>query len=562
MAKKPAKKTTKKKQSKELTPRQIEVRDLFFELNNVSEVARQLGTTRQNIQNILKSMNVSLPKFEGTISRRIEEKFPLPPEGQVRRYILTSGQNNTRAFSAFVNNLEVLAERADAQIMCSRFTYNKSKFGKKSVKPGSLSGDEQDELWYAEEVEMYSEDRNIELAPRLIFWGRWNQLPTSANPLAGLDSHGGEKDGIFPHVRFEKRSIATLKGKPAKKIYTTGGITTYNYVQKNAGLKAEFYHCFGALMVEVRSDGEHYVHHINADSRGNFYFLFDPEGEAEGIIKIENGEVYYGYDAEALNPGDLHASEVDETVLEAVWGDKYGTSLIDHLNPKYQFLHDVLSFNRRSHHDMRDPHLMYEKFIEGEECVMGELHATKDLIQSRIEREGTQTVVVRSNHDCHFEQWLRDNPAAYARDPVNAELFLEAQLAKYRSIKERDRSFKLIEWAMIRLGLDSLKFLDEDESFIICGSSGGGVECGMHGHLGLNGARGNPRSLSKLGNKCNLGHYHSSGIFGGAYVAGTCSKMDLGYNLGPGNWSHTMLYTFPNGKRGFAEIKADGSWRA
>jgi hypothetical protein len=93
----------------------------------------------------------------------------------------------------------------------------------------------------------------------------------------------------------------------------------------------------------------------------------------------------------------------------------------------------------------------------------------------------------------------------------------------------------------------------EDESLKISG-----IECGMHGHLGPNGARGNPRNLRTVG-KANTGHTHSAGIVEGVYTAGVLGNLDMEYNKGPSSWSHSSILTYANGKRTIITHRA-GKW--
>ena len=81
-----------------------------------------------------------------------------------------------------------------------------------------------------------------------------------------------------------------------------------------------------------------------------------------------------------------------------------------------------------------------------------------------------------------------------------------------------------------------------------------GIECGSHGHNGINGARGNPKGFRKLG-KMNTGHTHTPSIYGGVYTAGVAGSLDMGYNIGASSWSQTHLITYENGQRTLIDFK-------
>jgi hypothetical protein len=95
----------------------------------------------------------------------------------------------------------------------------------------------------------------------------------------------------------------------------------------------------------------------------------------------------------------------------------------------------------------------------------------------------------------------------------------------------------------------AVNFIKQDGTSILCEDDGGGIECAWHGHAGQNGARGTPTGFKKIGRKVNIADKHSSGIYGGCYVAGTFSTLTPDWTEGPSSWSHTFTITYPNGKR-------------
>ena len=88
------------------------------------------------------------------------------------------------------------------------------------------------------------------------------------------------------------------------------------------------------------------------------------------------------------------------------------------------------------------------------------------------------------------------------------------------------------------------RFIGEDESVLI-----NGIEYGMHGHLGPNGAKGSPKNFRQIGRRVNHGHTHTAGIIDGVWTSGVLGKLDMGYNRGPSSWSQTNILTYPNAKR-------------
>lgn len=525
-----------------------EIANAVAETGSKTGAAKLLGITRTAVQRAMRKVAESK---EGRVKAATVRELPLPARGKVARYILTCAQSNTRVHDGVWESLTSLAEFYDAKIMVSRFTYKKEAYGKKSVKPGKgATADDKADLWYDQRIAGFEADEPLQLAPGLVWCGDMNILPTAARPLSGLEAYTGRKSGIFPHVKFAMDSIASGKFEPTKFNYTTGTVTLRNYVEKKVGKKAEFHHGYGGLIVEIDSDGNWWVRQLNADSDGVIYDL---------TVRANRGSLTTGHRAKAINWGDIHVGTVPPKVMAACWTGP--ENMIDVLKPEVQFFNDVVDWRARNHHESRNPHKAFERYTTGTDGVVDEFLNVVKFFKAAA-RPNTKGVVVDSNHDNGLERWLRE--ADYRYDPKNAIFFLRAQLAKYQAIEARDDSFHCIEWAFDYLApevMKGLRFLRQDESYIICHDANGGIECGMHGHLGPNGARGSAAVFAKMGRKSNIGHTHSAAIHDGTYVAGVVGSLDQGYNSGPSSWSHSSIVTYPNGKRAIVTIWG-GRWRA
>jgi hypothetical protein len=472
---------------------------------------------------------------EGTKIARVK----LPAKGHIKRYILTSAQNNTDINQPLWVNLQALAKHYDAEVFVGTFSYNQNAYGQLAVKRGTRkwSGTT---MRYDPALTPFIRDSRIEIANGLVWCGEMNIQPTASDPLSGLETYSHRKSAIFPHVKLAMRSIATMKGEAAKLIYTTGTVTLMNYVQKAAGLKAEHHHEYAFLVVEVNHAGNWWVRQVSAANGGRQIQDLD--------VIVDEGTVTTGNAVEAITYGDLHATISDPSAVAT------SLRMRDALRPRYQFIHDVLEGVTINHHSAKDPHARFENHVRGLDSLEEELNLTH-LMLERYKCPDTQTMVVDSNHDSDWIlRWLREND--YRTDPLNAEIFLETQLEVYRAIRRGDRKFHVLSYLL--RDLTGVRFLRRDESFTICNKK---IECGQHGHLGANGARGNPGSLKKIGRRANTGHTHSAGIYDGLYVAGTTSKLDWSYAKGPSSWTHSHILTYPNGQRTIVTFYAD-AWRA
>ena len=525
------------------------IRAVYDNTGSIRATARLTGASRPRVKRIIEELG---PVYTGQVLERPTYTRPIPSKGKKRYYLLSSAQNSSKihpvldSLLAYADDLRSREDTEAVEVMISRFVYVKKAFLKEHQKPGS--DDEYQGLVYDERITEFINDDRVELAPSLVWCGEMNILPTAVRPLSGFETYTGRSSSIIPHVKMQMESIAQMKGTGAKLNYTTGTVTMRNYLQRKAGLKAEFHHVYGGLIVEVDEDGTWFVRQLSADADGSFQDL--------DTIATPTG-VTHGHPIEAINWPDFHYDAIDEDwILDTFWVQP--GNVLDTLNPSVQVFNDCLDFRRRSHHDRKNTHLNFEKFIDGVESVSHECEELALFFADYASRPHVTSLVVESNHDNALEKWL--NECDYREDHVNALFFLKWQLAIYTAIAEKDSNFHLLREVLNSFAeLENFVFLDEDESWVIC-KEHGGIELGMHGHLGPNGARGGTVNLSKMGRRANVGHMHSAAIRDGLFVAGTCA-MNPDYAKGPSAWSISFIVTYPNGKRTMITCW-EGKWRA
>jgi len=460
-----------------------------------------------------------------------------------QRYLFSCAQNNTPLHAPAWRNLLALAEHYSARIVVSRFVYDLSVHND-SAKPQNKSARE-DRRW-AKALEPYIYDQRMVVAKGLEWCGELQILPTARRPITGFDSYTGRSSSIIPHPKIAMESVASGKHEGTKLIYTTGCMTKKNYIQKKAGQVAQFHHAYGALLVEVTDSGW-FCRQVSASNNGTMYDL---------DVRVKNGKVTTGHRVEAIVWGDAHVRQADPVVAKMAW-EKGG--ILDVLRPKHQIFHDLLDFYSRNHHDLGNGRMRFRRYVGAPEddSVGAELDEVAVALAKRS-RVWCKSVVVASNHDGALTRWL-DN-ADYRSDPRNAEVFLELQKELYKSEREKNHRFSVFEHTMLARGVKSINFLREDDSYVICKDANGGIELGMHGHLGVNGGRGSMLGFARMGRKSFIGHGHRAGIVDGVWMVGTSSRMDLGYNRGPGAWTHTFGIAYPDGKRAMCTIY-NGKWR-
>jgi len=515
---------------------------------NVSAVSRELGCSRSTVRRNIAKVGLGKKPLAGGKQRAAIQKVTKPASGVVKRFILTSAQNNTHVHKEFWINVKAMADHYGAQILVGTFSYNQNNFGRLAVKRGTKKPYE-DTLWFDPALTPYISDKRVELAPGLVWCGNMNILPTEDNPISGLETYAGADSVIFPHTKIEMRSIATTPDLPPKMIYTTGAVTLMNYLQKKLGIKAEHHHRYAFLLVEVDSNGNWWARQVAARKNGRTI--------QDLTVLVEDGVVRQGNKVEAITWGDLHATISQPEVVESA------QDMLDTLKPQYQFLHDIMEGVSVNPH-MRKYKAIHEKFtawLRGLHRVDEEFKQTRIVLEKYL-RSWCKTIVPDANHDrAWLKKWLREYD--YRVDPPNTELFLRLQSFMYTELRagKLAKNVNLVKFAMENeagMKPGAIKFLLPDEPFPV-----GEVECGMHGHLGPDGAFGSPSNLAKIGKKATTAHTHSAGIYHGLYVAGTSSKLttDWDYTTGPTSWSHSHVILYPNGQRAIVTVK-NGKWCA
>lgn len=461
----------------------------------------------------------------------------------MKTFVLTCAQSNTKVHGPFLESLKQFCKHRNAELHISRYTYNKSAYGQQSVKPGTAEKKKQD-LWYDDAIQPYISDESIQLAPDLVWCGELNVLPTMKFPLTQFKTYTRQDSAIVPHAKMSMESIPTMKNVPAKMLYTTGCVTQRNYIQKTAGQNADFHHVYGAMLVEIDELGNWWARQINAKNDGTFYDLTDYfcPTHVMGERRVAG-----------ITHGDIHWDKADLDVLSVVF-DEGG--VVDTLHPEEQHFHDILDFAPRNHHNINDPWHLHKTHAEGLSSVAGEFMGAGIFLSVHAYRPWAWNYVITSNHDQAIETWLR-NPDAM-KDPVNVRFWHSMNAEVHQAIHDHQmpRPFaNALKRAMRCPAVDRTTIVHEDKSHQLRG-----IEVGLHGHLGPNGARGSPKNLRTVG-KANTAHTHTAGICDGVYTAGLYGLLDMTYNKGLSSWSHSFVVTYDNGKRAIYTIKNGRAYR-
>lgn len=468
-------------------------------------------------------------------------------DDRTTHFIISAVQDKTEIHKDFVKQLRTYAAYLGAELMLGGFTYNKKLFEENDPRVRS------DKVWFDESVEDLIRHEPIELGDNLVFCAEMNTLPTAVQPLSGLDTYTGSKWGIFPHAKYQLRTIATMKDALSKQIMTTGVVTLPNYIRRKAGMKAQFHHIVGAIVVSVAPDGAFWCRPIQANDLvdGSFYDL---------DRYVSNGKVTTGHRPEALIQGDIHREKLDPIVALTTWGFDVETgtvnpnipSLSNMLRPKRRIKHDLTDFSARNHHNIKDHHFRFiAHHNKHKDSVKGDLMLSATFL-SAIADPDIQDIVIQSNHDNALLKWVKTADAKY--DPENYEFWLECELRCIRAYKAGRKPFLYEEVLREMVDLPTTIFVEEDSSYMVCD-----VELAIHGHYGANGARGSANAFNKMGPKSITAHTHTPSVTDGHMCVGVNGNLDMGYNVGLSSWSHTDGLLYPNGKRALITLM-HGRW--
>jgi len=440
------------------------------------------------------------------------------------RLLVTSAQHNTPVHEGFFNSLKQAAKHFKCEIAVIPSHYKNITLFSKSDK----------KEWHSD-IEPYLVKTDVNFGGVKVKSDvRINA--TTLNPLSGKSAHGHGKWLVFGHPQVMCEPVASPNAMRPNKLFTTGSITIPNYSQTNDGMKAEFHHVLGALIIERTKNGTCFVRQLNADDDGSFYDLdvkFTPKGVTKGhrILSIVTGDEHVKFN----------------TVEKVTYGK---AGIVETLQPKFIVRHDVLDGYAGSHHHDRDPVLQFAKHHNGDNDYRRELDECIAFI-NRTTPKTSKTLIVPSNHHDHLKKYLSKADANL--DHQNSLFISEMQLAMRKAALAGENSDPFYLYAAPRLSC-KCEFLDRNKPYLI-----GDVDHSQHFDVGTNGSRGSARGLAKTTYKMSGGHSHGARIYQGVFQAGT-STGRLDYENGLSDHSNTHIIQYSNSKRTLLDI-LDGKWR-
>lgn len=479
---------------------------------------------------------------KGPVRSRPNHKAPavfMRKLGPTARLIITSAQNATPVHAPFWKALLVYAKHTGAELLVIPLRYQN---------PTSIfSSGLKDLEWWDLAVTPYLWNVRKSINKNLTLLADIKTQAAASDPLTGFDSVSGPQSAILGHTKLQQRVIPVPAGRLPKILTTTGACTVKNYTDTKRGKIGEFHHALAAVVVEFEGKIFH-MRHVNANA---------DTGEFSDLEKTfsENG-VRKALRPLALIMGDTHVDFIDPRVERATFGirGRAGNSIIESLDPRTLVYNDLVDNYTVNPHHLGNPFNAIAKLRAGRNSVAEETARAIDFVKQRSSPRRLD-VVVSSNHDDFLRRWIVKHD--WKEDAENAQVYLELALAMVKATKlgkggtETPSPFAML----LAQHAPDVRALRPNESFVL-----GGVELGMHGDVGPNGARGSIKNLRRIGTRSIIGHSHTPGIEEGCYQVGTSTHLRLEYNQGPSSWLNTHCILHADGKRQLINI-IDGTWR-
>lgn len=403
-----------------------------------------------------------------------------------------------------------------------------------------------------ERLNEYLNSSNMIIKDIINYIGDINILPTAKYPLTGLVPFSGDEE-IKTHVIVgsPKYHIETLKRfesfekQPINNILTLRSslsITQPNYSNERNNIIAEFHHTNGFNIIEFDENGVAFIRDISCDKNGDFYDL---------DVLVKDGVVKKNNEISGMVVGDIHSGNQEVGVLDAT------ISMIKDLKIKDVVLHDVMDGSSINHHEGYDITKKFNNSIIGGDSLEEELADVDDVINQFLNIKDISLHFAKSNHDDFINKWL-NQVKSHVNAGVNSLYYLDFTKMGIIYATKIKKMFDNGEINKIEMKEMKNKFNHFREyikekypqiNIIECDLKIKSWECGLHGHIGVNGSRANTRQYANTTNdKIIKGHDHTPTRINGVISVGTTSRLRLGYNEGPSSWGHANAIIHKNGK--------------
>ena len=424
---------------------------------------------------------------------------------KIDRYVITSAQYNAPVYYNLMNWLENYCKINDADLI---------------ILPMRGQNIKEDEM--CARVRMHNQVTSDYKLNDKIRISNYEILPQQIDPITGLARFTqSDVSTVFASPKQRLKVVPNSNSKLPKVLMTTGAVTQPNYRDNRIGRIGRNDHTPGALVVETIGNTEYHFRQLSSLKNGVFYDLGNKYDGAKDPISER---------LEVMVVGDWHFGDTNKRIRKETF------EMIKQYNPKRLILHDFFNGYSISHHEQNDIVALSRK--KNKLNLDKELKFAARELRKFVDVAGddTEIVVVKSNHDEWIDRYLQE--ARFVKEPQNAligaELFAEfirgedplfAGLSKHYDIP------------------DNVTFLNRDQDYKVRG-----WQLGSHGDKGANGGRPGIRSIEHAHGKSITAHSHTPQIFRNAWVIGTSTNLNLGYNQGLSSWMNTHAFLHRNSR--------------
>lgn len=437
----------------------------------------------------------------------------------IEKVVFTTAQNQASLNSGFLRNLELFIETNKIDkvyifaVKGRYVTDNKAffdgddnensinKFGPHdSVRKLLVDG-----LGGAKVEIIYNTKKNgLKINDNLSYF-HTQMLPQVVDPFRGLSPKLlRDKSYIVnaPKVRFEV--LGTNNPKSPRTITSTGAITNPRYrIDNQTGAKALEMHTFGFTYIEIFNSKRFNLKPIMANQKGSFSYLDK---------KYVNGKQTTNK-TKALILGDIHRAVIDKGAMAE------SRQQIKLLKPKYVVLHDIFDMSSINHHTSKSFLSQISRRVNEYDVLEAEVKDDWRFIKRLSDDFKSSTfLIVDSNHHDFLETYI--DSKQFMEDPQNI-LFISRLLPR---IINNPKQLPILQIMYETMGYKipkNIRFLNHREELRV-----GGKLVSSHGHSGVSGSRGSPRSFEKANIKAVTGHTHSPQLYSNGAVTGHNTDLD------------------------------------
>jgi len=333
-------------------------------------------------------------------------------------------------------------------------------------------------------------------------------LPQVVDPFRGLSPKlPRDKSFIINATKVRFEVLGTNNPKSPRIITSTGALTRPRYnLHMQTGMKAIEMHTYGFTYVEVFDDKKFHIQPVLANQNGGFAYL--DKKYTSGKVSINKTKV--------LVLGDVHRAVMDKKAMAE------SRAQIRLLKPKYVVLHDYSDLSSINHHSSKDFISQISRRVKQYDELEVELADDfKYLNRLANDFKDTKFLVVDSNHHDFMDKYISNKQ--FLEDPQNV-LFISSMLYE---LVHNPKQIPVLQIAFKKKGYKipkNVKFLNHRQELRV-----GGKLISFHGHAGMSGSRGSPKTFEKANLKAVTGHTHSPQIYSNGAVVGHLTDLEKQY---------------------------------